>query len=539
MPKISSLVALTSAVSLSLVASSAFAQFGGSVQIQTSGSASASASATSATSSATTQVVVGQPQQVGVGGVVVVNQPQPQRVGMGGVVVVNQPQPQQVGVGGVVAVQPRGYPQGNVQVDQFGRPINGAYGQPVAYPVTGPVGPQQTVNVQVPFPAQPQRPDQYVPPTQPGQVWVAGYWAWNNGQQQWIPGHWETPPQQGQVWMQPQYGRRGRGWTYRAGYWGQPQQIGNQYLQPGAFGIQAQVRPLQIGQLVTGQLDQTDYHRPQGGYADDYAVWLQAGQPVTFVVTGGQSNQTGQQLDVVASLHFQGQELASDDDGAGYPNARLVFTPRVSGVYALRVSSFGARFEMGSYSIQSWAGAVQNAQPFVPVQQWGWSGVQPQPQPQPQPVYVGPQPVQPQPIGGTVNVGINVGGNMGAGGVMGLNVNTQIQGALQQGDSVNSRGSFVDQYAINLMAGQPVTIVARGLGANTFGGGALDVMLDLQCNGQQVGHDDDSAGNRNARLVITPQQNAQCIVQVSSFGAARTAGNYQLVMVSGANASMQ
>jgi len=64
-------------------------------------------------------------------------------------------------------------------------------------------------------------------------------------------------------------------------------------------------------------------------------------------------------------------------------------------------------------------------------------------------------------------------------------------------------------------------------------------MLDLVCNGQQVGHDDDSAGNHNARLVITPQQNVQCIVQVSTFGGAPTVGAYQLVAAQGAQPSMQ
>jgi hypothetical protein len=64
-------------------------------------------------------------------------------------------------------------------------------------------------------------------------------------------------------------------------------------------------------------------------------------------------------------------------------------------------------------------------------------------------------------------------------------------------------------------------------------------MLDLVCNGQQVGHDDDSAGNHNARLVITPQQNTQCVVQVSTFGGTRTVGAYQLVTVQGAQPSRQ
>jgi hypothetical protein len=206
----------------------------------------------------------------------------------------------------------------------------------------------------------------------------------------------------------------------------------------------------------------------------------------------------------------------------------LVFTPQVTGVYALRVSSWGARFDTGSYSIQSWPGAVQSAQPFAPVQNWGWSTPG---QPQPQPVQVQPQPIPVQ-VQRT---------QPGMPGVAVLNIGTIIQCTLQPGDARNQRGSYVDQYAINLFAGQPVTLVARGLQMPTMGGAASapDVMLDLVCNGQQVGHDDDSAGNHNARLVITPQQNVQCIVQVSTFGGAPTVGAYQLVAAQGAQPSMQ
>lgn len=485
--------ALFAAVStLSLTAS---AQFQGAVVVTGSANGSASATTTTTTATANTNVAT----QV-VGGQVVVAQGAP--------------------------MQPQGW--------MGPRPMPQPYAQPVAVPVTGPVGPQATINLQIPNIPQPQQPDRFVPPSQPGQVWIPGRWHWINGSQQWIPGHWETPPQAGQVWVQPQYGRRGRRAWYRPGYWGQPQQIGGQFLQPGAFGIQAQVSPLQVGQIVTGSLDSRDFHRPEGGYADDYAVFLQAGQPVTFVVTGGQTTQGGQLLDVVASIHFQGRELASDDDGAGFPHARLTFTPQVSGVYALRVASYGARFDMGSYTVQSWAGMVNNAQPFNPGGTWGWGGgVQPQPmQPQPmqpQPV-VFPQPMQPQPMQPQSTL------------AQAIQLNTTIQGALQQGDMLSPRGSFIDQYMVTLQAGQPITIVARGIPGwdpTHRMPSRLDVTLDLLCNGQTVGHDDDSAGNQNARLVITPQVSTQCVVQVSSYGGGATFGTYQLTTVLGANPSLQ
>jgi hypothetical protein len=431
-----------------------------------------------------------------------------------------------------------GQPGGVIVAQPVGQPI----GQPGGVVVTGPVGPQATINLQIPGPPPPPQQDILVAPQQPGQVWIPGRWEWINGQQQWIPGHWETPPQPGHIWVEPQFGRRGRGWWYRRGYWSNPSQIGQQWLQPGAFGVQAQVQPYQIGQIVAGELTMQDFHDPNGGYVDDYAVFLQAGQPVTFIVTGGPSSQPGQLLDVVASIIFQGRELVRDDDGAGYPHARLVFTPRMSGVYGLRIASWGARFETGAYTIQSWAGVVQNAQPFNPNQGWqGWGGMSPmQPQPmQPQPLQ--PQPVQPQPVVvGPQPGAFQPGQPVGA--IGSLQLNTTIQGVLQQGDALSPRGAFMDQYSVFLQAGQPITVVARGVPSwdpvrrmqtNP------DMTLDLVCNGQNVGHDDDSAGNRNARLVITPQSNAQCFLQVSTFGGTPTFANYQLTTVLGANPTLQ
>jgi hypothetical protein len=454
--------------------------------------------------------------------------------------VFNQPVGQPVAQPVVIA-QPVGQP-----VVMGPRPIGMPIAQPVAVPVTGPIGPQQAVNVQI-GPPPPRGPDQFVAPRQPGQVWVRGYWAFVNGQQQWVPGHWEMPPQQGQVWIESEWNRRGRRWSHRPGYWGVPQQIAPQYLQPGAFGVQAQVRPYQVGQMVTGSLDTTDFHAPQGGYVDDYAVFLQAGQPVTFVVTGGPSGQQGTLLDVVASIHFQGQQLASDDDSAGFPHARLVFTPRMTGVYALRVASYGARFETGSYSVQSWQGAVQNAPVFNQWQEYtGPQPVQPQPvypQPvQPQPVYVGPQPVQPQPVYPQPVYPQPVQPQPIANAMQALQLNTTIQGALQPGDQQSPRGGYADQYILTLQANQQVTLVARGIQAQDQNGRPLpplDVTLDVLANGAVVAHDDDSAGNRNARLFFTATQPGTYVIQVSTWGSNAQAGAYNLTVVQGVNPSIR
>lgn len=58
---------------------------------------------------------------------------------------------------------------------------------------------------------------------------------------------------------------------------------------------------------------------------------------------------------------------------------------------------------------------------------------------------------------------------------------------LQPGDSTNQRGSYVDQYAVNLIAGQSITMVARGMAVVQRPGmypSTPDVMLNLVCNGK-------------------------------------------------------
>ncbi len=52
-----------------------------------------------------------------------------------------------------------------------------------------------------------------------GDVWVPGYWSWNNTQYVWVAGRWETPPRGHASWVQPRWSHRGRRWVFTPGRW--------------------------------------------------------------------------------------------------------------------------------------------------------------------------------------------------------------------------------------------------------------------------------------------------------------------------------
>ena len=119
---------------------------------------------------------------------------------------------------------------------------------------------------------------------------------------------------------------------------------------------------LGVGATVAGELRQGDRAMPDGSLADDHTIWLTSGQPVTIVVRGGPSTSSpGSNLDVYTILLFNNREVTHDDDSAGSLNSRIVYTPTQTGMYTVRVNTFGPGLRTGAYTVQTWAGANPSA----------------------------------------------------------------------------------------------------------------------------------------------------------------------------------
>ena len=115
-------------------------------------------------------------------------------------------------------------------------------------------------------------------------------------------------------------------------------------------------------------------------------------------------------------------------------------------------------------------------------------------------------------------------------------ITATVNGALLPGDSTFDDGGIFDTYGVRLSASQPITIVARGGAETTNPGGDLDVMLEVSdVSGTRIGIDDDSAGNLNARLVVTPPADGLYFIRVTHALAGTHHGAYVLVTTAGAN----
>ena len=107
---------------------------------------------------------------------------------------------------------------------------------------------------------------------------------------------------------------------------------------------------LLVGSAASAQLSSTEqWNGVLGGsdrrdadnrYFDDYNVHVAAGQRVRVTASRGE----GSELDPYLELYGPagGQAIASDDDSAGFPNARAEFVAPSDGVYRVRVRGYSS-----------------------------------------------------------------------------------------------------------------------------------------------------------------------------------------------------
>jgi hypothetical protein len=86
---------------------------------------------------------------------------------------------------------------------------------------------------------------------------------------------------------------------------------------------------------------------------------LTAGVPVTIVVRGGpRTDAPGQMLDTYAMLLMNGTELIHNDDiDPQNRNSRIIYTPTMTAMHTLRVTTYGNGLKTGMYSISVLPGA--------------------------------------------------------------------------------------------------------------------------------------------------------------------------------------
>jgi len=102
------------------------------------------------------------------------------------------------------------------------------------------------------------------------------------------------------------------------------------------------------------------------------------------------------------------------------------------------------------------------------------------------------------------------------------------EGTLDDGDHVLQNGSLYEDWALDLDAGQRVTLDARGRRSFTEPCCSLDVVLDVLQNGTPLAHDDDSGGYFDARLDFTAPARGRYVARVSTYGAGRRRGPYAI-----------
>lgn len=121
-------------------------------------------------------------------------------------------------------------------------------------------------------------------------------------------------------------------------------------------------RALRVGEPVQGALEEGDLPLRSGAVADDYALDVAAGTPVTLTVRGGRSRtETCCRLDTVLRVlgpvqaGGEPEVVAEDDDGEhdGFPSfaSRLTFTAPRAGRYLVRVTSHGPWRKLGPYML--------------------------------------------------------------------------------------------------------------------------------------------------------------------------------------------
>ena len=103
-----------------------------------------------------------------------------------------------------------------------------------------------------------------------------------------------------------------------------------------------------------------------------------------------------------------------------------------------------------------------------------------------------------------------------------------VPGALDAGDTRLQSGALADDFALELAAGQAVTLDASG-GRSLTENADLDTYLQvLDADGAEVASDDDGGGRFDPHLVLTVPRAGRYVVRLSTYGSGEKRGPYRL-----------
>lgn len=242
-------------------------------------------------------------------------------------------------------------------------------------------------------------------------------------------------------------------------------------LSAGAAGAQS-AADARLGDNIRGRLEEGDA-RTRGAETyryDDYRVNLRAGQRL-------EAELTSDDFDAYLEVYAQGsmrQSLASDDDGAGELNARLLFTAPEAGAYIVRARPFSG-LETGDYQLS----LRERVAPRMP-----------------------------RP--GRIAVGRDVSARLGS------------------GSAEDDDGKRYDAYAFRASAGERVKIDLESDDFDAF----LSVGRIVNGAFVQMAENDDGGDSLNARLVFTAPEAGEYLIRATSFSSSAR-GGYRLQLEQG------
>ena len=226
--------------------------------------------------------------------------------------------------------------------------------------------------------------------------------------------------------------------------------------------------PMQGAEAGTGRLEDDDEADDEDRRYDQYAIRLEAGVRYRIAVDS-------EAFDPVARLYRPGEEepVAENDDAGDGLNSRIFHSPRESGGYVLRVTSYSGDGR-GAYSYA-----------------------------------VGTQPPLPPPSTSFSRMEATI-----------WRVYT---GAVAAADPADEQGRRFDDYLVTFTAGQQRTISLESEAFDPY----VQVFRAAERDGEALAADDDSGDGLDSMLVFTAEEAGDYVVRVSALGPSG-AGAYRL-----------